>query len=120
MRPSMREDTRRRLERALWQQRLKWVGAGLAGIAAVAAGLYFTGLDASVETQHVAGSVTAVGPLNGTSTMAVEEGLSVDVKLDDGRLVHVMVLKAHAPNIGDHIEIAEHKHGSGRITFTWK
>lgn len=117
---AMREDTRRRLERALWMQRLKWIGGGIAALVAVAAGLYLTGLDASVETHRIPGTVTAVGPLNGTSTMAVEEGLAVDVKLDDGRLAHVMVLKTHEPKVGDHVEIAEHHHGSGRVTFSWK
>jgi hypothetical protein len=42
------------------------------------------------------------------------------VKLDDGRLAHVMVLKTTDPHIGDHVQIAEHVHGTGRVTFTWK
>ncbi len=120
MPPSMREDTRRRLERALLMQRLKWVGAGLAGLAAVAAGLYLTCLDASTKTNHVPGVVTAVGPLNGTSTMAVEEGLGVDVKLDDGRRVHLMAYKTTDPHVGDHVQVAEHIHGTGRVTYSWK
>ena len=116
----MREDTRRRLERALFMQGLKWVGAGLAGILAIAAGLYLTGLDASVETHHVPGTIATVGPLNGTSSVAIEEGLAVDVKLDTGKLVHVMVLKTHEPHVGDKVEIAEHRHGTGRVTYSWK
>jgi hypothetical protein len=58
--------------------------------------------------------------LNGSSTKAIEDGLAVDVKLEDGRVVHVMALKTTDPHIGDHIEIAEHIHGTGRITFSWK
>lgn len=116
----MRDETRQRLERQLWLDRMKWVGAGLCVLALVGAGMWFTGLDASVETRHVPGIVQSVSPLNGTSTKAIEEGLAVDVKLDDGRLAHVMVLKNTNPHVGDHVEVAEHIHGTGRVTFSWK
>jgi hypothetical protein len=116
----MREETRRKLERALWIQRLKWVGGGVAVLLCMAVGFWYTGLDASVETRHVAGVVKTIGPLNGGSTKSVEEGLAVDVTLDDGRLAHVMVLKANEPHVGDHVQIAEHIHGTGRTTFSWK
>ncbi|HEX2839837.1 hypothetical protein [Hyphomicrobium sp.] len=116
----MRDETRRKLERQLWLDRLKWIGAGL-GLAALAGvGLWVTGLDATVETHHVPGVVATVGPLVGTTTKAIEEGLAVDVKLDDGRLVHVMALKKTDPHVGDHVEVAEHVHGTGRVTYTWK
>lgn len=116
----MREETRKRLERTLLLQRLKWAGAGVGVLAFMAAGFWYTGLDASVETRHVPGIVASIGPLNGTSTQGVEEGLAVDVKLDDGRLAHVMVLKKSEPHVGDHVEVAEHIHGTGRVTFSWK
>lgn len=116
----MREETKRRLERQLWLQRAKWVGAGVAVMAAMAAGFWATGLDATVETHNVAGVVEAVGPLVTKSTKAIEEGLSVDVKLDSGRLVHVMTYKKTDPHVGDHVEVAEHVHGTGRVTYSWK
>lgn len=116
----MREVTRRRLERQLWLDRAKWAGAGLCVLALIGSGMWFTGLDASVETKHIPGVVQSVGPLSGTSTKVIEDGLAVDVKLDDGRLVHVMALKTTEPHVGDHIQVAEHIHGTGRITFTWK
>lgn len=116
----MREETRRRLERQLWWQRAKWVAAGVAVVACMAAGFWATGLDATVETHHVAGVVEAIGPLVAKSTKAIEDGLSVDVKLDDGRLVHVMAYKKTDPHVGDHIQVAEHVHGTGRITYSWK
>jgi len=116
----MREATRLRLERNLWLEKLKWLGAGL-GILAIAGGLCgYTGLDASVETRQVAGTIETVGPLTGSSTKAIEEGLAVDVRLEDGRHARVMALKTRHPNVGDHIQIAEHVHGTGRVTFTWK
>ncbi|HYD15917.1 MAG TPA: hypothetical protein VEA77_05910 [Hyphomicrobium sp.] len=116
----MRDETRRRLERQLWRERLKWVAAGVGIMACVAGGLWVTGLDASVETRHVAGVVEAVGPLVGTTTKAIEEGLAVDVKLVDGRLVHVMVMKKTDPHVGDQVQVAEHIHGTGRVTYSWK
>ncbi len=59
---NMREETRRRLERQLWLDRLKWVGAGLCLLALIGAGMWFTGLDASVETRHVDGVVQVDRP----------------------------------------------------------
>ncbi len=116
----MRDETRRRLERQLRTERLKWVIAGLGILGCVAGGLWVTGLDASIETRHVAGVVEAVGPLVGAKTLAMEQGLAVDVKLEDGRLVHVMALKTTDPHIGDHVQVAEHIHGTGRVTYSWK
>lgn len=116
----MRDETRRRLNRQLFVQRLKWVAAGIAALACVGAGFYLTGLDANVETRRVPGVVEAVGPLTGAKSIAIEEGLAVDVKLDDGRIAHVMALKKTDPKVGDRVEVAEHIHGTGRTTFTWK
>jgi len=38
----------------------------------------------------------------------------------DGREAHVMAHKDRHPQVGDHIELAEHIHGTGRSTFSWK
>lgn len=116
----MRDETRRRLDRQLAFQRLKWVGAGLAVLACVAGGLWFTGLDATVSTHQVAGTVEAVSPIVGGSAQMIERGLGVDVKLADGRRIHVMALKTTDPHVGDNVQIAEHVHGTGRVTYSWK
>jgi len=116
----MREETRRKLERQLWWQKVKWAGAGVAVLACVAAGMWASGLDASVQTHQESGVVTAVNPLFAKSTKAIEEGLAVDVKLDKGPLVHVMALKTRDPHVGDRVEVAEHVHGTGRVTYSWK
>jgi hypothetical protein len=43
------------------------------------------------------------------------------VKLDGGgQVVHVMVYKTTNPHVGDHVQVAQHIHGSGRVTYTWK
>jgi hypothetical protein len=117
----MRDETRRRFERQLWLERLKWVGAGAGILACVAVGMWFTGLDASVETKHLPGVIQTIGPLVGTNTRSIEDGLAVDVKLDGGgQVVHVMVYKTTNPHVGDHVQVAQHIHGSGRVTYTWK
>lgn len=116
----MREETKRRLDRQLRLQKMKWAAAGVGLLGIAAGGFYATGLDATVETHHVAGVVEAVGPIVGGSTRAIEEGLAVDVKLDDGRRVHVMALKTTGPHVGDHVKVAEHVHGTGRVTYSWK
>jgi len=116
----MREETRKKLERQLWLQRAKKIGIGL-GIAALI-GLFFLyeDYDAHVENVRVPGTVVSVGPLNTTNTQAIENGLSVDVALENGHLVNVMVLKTTNPQVGDHVQITEHRHRTGRMTYSWK
>jgi hypothetical protein len=116
----MRDETRRKLERALWRERAKKAGIGLALVAIAGIGFIFEDLDAHVEDVGVPGTVTAVGPLNTNSTKMVETGLSVDVTLDSGPHVSVMALKTTNPHVGDHVRITEHRHGSGRVTYSWK
>ena len=117
----MRDDTRKRLERAIWLQRLKWAGVGLVLCLAVGAVFWLEGRDATVETHKVAGVVEFVGPLSGKfKANTAANNVAVDLKLDDGRLVHVSALKESAPKVGDRVEIAEHIHGTGRITFSWQ
>ena len=116
----MREETRRRLERMLWLRRLKWAAAGTVGLTVLALFFLLPDLDTHVQNRRIPGVISNVGPLNGTSTKATAEGLAVDIKLDDGRMAHVMTLKTTEPHVGDHVEITEHRHGTGRVTFTWK
>lgn len=116
----MREEIRRQLDRKLRIERLKKVGAGLALLAVVASGLWLSGLDASVETHRVAGVVEGVGPIVGANPHVAEQGLAVDVMLDDGRHVHVTTLKTTDPHVGDRVHIAEHVHGTGRVTYSWR
>jgi hypothetical protein len=89
-------------------------------LAAIGAFFLYEDMDSRIENARVPGTVVEVGPLNVRSTKLVENGLSVDVALDNGGRVKVMVLKASHPHIGDHVEITEHRHHTGRITYSWR
>jgi hypothetical protein len=113
----MREETRRRLNRAIWRDRLKLV-AGLAiAAAALIAAFAFMDFDASVENLRVPGIVEHIGVLNSKDA---SRAVTVDVELDDGRHVTVIALKTTDPHVGAHVLVSEHRHRTGRVTFTWK
>jgi hypothetical protein len=116
----MREETRRKLERALWRDRAKKAAVAAAALAAIGVFFLYEDMDARIENTRVPGTVLEVLPLNVRSTKLVENGLSVDVALDSGRRVNVMALKTSHPHVGDHIEITEHRHHTGRVTYSWK
>ena len=116
----MREETRKKLERELWRQRAKKIGIGLGIAAAIGAIFFYEDIDSHTENVRVPGTVVSVGPLNTTNTQAIENGLSVDVALANGRRVNVMVLKTSNPKVGDKVEITEHRHRTGRVQYSWK
>ena len=116
----MRAETRRKLERALWLDRAKKAGIGVAVLAAAGLLFLFEEYDAHIDNVRVAATVVSVGPLNANSTKLVENGLSVDVKLDGGKHVNVFALKTTDPHVGDHVQITEHRHHTGRVTYSWK
>jgi len=116
----MREETRRKLERALWRQRAKQIGIGVGVLAVIGLFFLYEDYDAHVENVRVPGTVVSIGPLNTTNTQAIENGLSVDVALENGHRVNVMVLKSTNPHVGDHVQITEHRHRTGRVQYSWK
>jgi len=116
----MREETRRKLERALWRERLKKIAIGAVAAAAIGAYFVYEDVDARIDNVRVPGKVTAVGPLNIKNSQLVEEGLMVEVALDSGRHVSVMALKKTDPHVGDNVQITEHRHHTGRTTYSWK
>lgn len=116
----MREETRRKLERQLWLERAKKIGMGVAVLAIIGALFVYKDYDSHIDKEPVPGTIVAVGPLNTNSTKMVENGLSVDVKLDTGRLVNVYVLKTTHPYVGEHVNIMAHRHHTGRTTYSWK
>ena len=114
---NMRDETRRRLERALMIQRAKWVGMGLA-VCLVMAGVFtWISADHAVVDARVPATITAVRPLPTKNTQA---GLLVDVQLADGKPVEVLVNQITDPKVGQNVEITEHRHATGRKTYSWK
>ena len=77
----MRSATKQKLDQALRQQWYKR-GAIAAGVGLlIAGGLWYTGLDASVQNKRVKGTIETVDAAAGMSSTVVENGLSVMVKL---------------------------------------
>lgn len=114
----MREETRRRLERAIWLERAKLMGIGLAIVAAIGLAFGYETLDLKVSNTNVGGTVTDIEPLVSKTDSA--NGENVIVKLDSGPLVRVLAYKSRGLKIGDKIEIVEHHHATGRVTHTLK
>ncbi len=114
----MREETRKKLERAIWRERAKKAGLGLLGVAAIGAVITYQNLDLEVQNTQVAGTVESVDPL--MSQTKNGDGVFVGLKLEDGRHIKVIALKSHEPHPGDHISVVEHHHGTGRITHSLK
>ncbi len=114
----MREDTRRRLERALWIDRAKKIGIGLAIVAVIGLAFGYETLDMTVSNKDVPGTVTDIEPL--VSKQDAADGENVIVRLDDGQLVRVLAYKSRGIKIGDKIQVLEHHHATGRTTHTLK
>lgn len=114
----MREETRKKLERALWLERAKYMAMGLGFVTVIAAAFTIESLDLMVTDTRVAGVVETVEPLISKTT--AEAGVNVGVKLPDGRQVRVVALKEHTPTIGSALDITEHHHATGRVTYTLK
>ena len=116
----MREETRRRFERQIYKRWLIRIGLSIVALIAGYLLIWFEGLDAHIEVRKVSGIVEKISPISGLNSQAIQNGLAVDVKLDDGRLAHVLVLKTTKPEVGMQVSITEHIHGTGRTTFSWK
>jgi hypothetical protein len=114
----MREDTKKRLERAIWLERAKMAGIGVAIVAAIGLAFTFESLDLKVTNTHVSGTVTEIDPLVSKTSGATGETLLV--KLNSGHLVSVLALKSRNLKVGDAIEVVEHHHATGRVTHTLK
>ena len=114
----MREDTKKRLERAIWMERAKKAGIGVAIVAAIALAFGYENLDMMVTNTQVGGTVTDIEPLVSKSNSA--DGETLRVKLDDGHTVSVLALKSRNIKLGDHLDVTEHHHATGRVTHTMK
>lgn len=114
----MREETRKRLDHRLRVEKLKKVGIGLAIVAAIGLAFGYENLDLKVDDVQVAGVITGIDPLVSKQNSA--DGETVHVKLDSGQLVNVLALKSRNLKSGDHIQVTEHHHATGRVTHSLK
>jgi hypothetical protein len=116
----MRSDTKAKIDAAIRKQRLKYVAMGCGVAVLLGCALWFTGRDAIVSNKQVGGVISEIDAAAGMSSQVVEQAVMASIKLDDGRKARVLVLKATNPAVGQHVDIAEHIHGTGRSTFSWK
>ena len=114
----MREDTKKRLERAILIERLKKAGIGLAIIAAMGLAFAYENFDLQVTNMQVAGTISALDPL--VSKTNGVDGETVRVTLDDGQFVSVLALKSRNLKVGDKLDVTRHHHATGRVTYTLK
>lgn len=112
----MRHETRVKIDREIRRRRIKLGASIAAALIALGGMMWLVDLDTHETRTRIAGTIESV-------TMPVQkgaqDGLDVAVKLDDGRHVRVLALRSRDPHVGDHIEVTEHRHASGRTTFTF-
>lgn len=114
----MREDTRKKLNQMLWIERTKKAGIGLAIAATISLAFSIESLDLMVTHSKVAGTIERIEPW--VSKQSTGKAYTIGIKLDDGRHVSVIEEDTHEPHIGDRVEIAEHRHATGRVTHSFK
>ncbi len=120
---AMSEETRRKLNRALWADRAKKASVGLAVLAVIGLYMVYENLDLAVDNTQIAGVIETVEPLNAPTSaanVALGAAVTVGVKLDDGEHVRVLAYKSRDPRIGERIDVTRHHHHTGRVTYSLK
>ncbi|MEQ1718920.1 MAG: hypothetical protein ABL907_23540 [Hyphomicrobium sp.] len=122
MSETMREETRRKLNRAIWRERAKYAGMGVAILAAIGLYMGYQSLDLAVVKSPVAGVIETIEPLIAPNVVptGTSDGVTLGVKLDSGGHVRVIAYKSRHPHVGDRIDVIENRHGTGRVTHTLK
>lgn len=114
----MREETRKRLNQQLWIERAKYVGIGLAGLAAIGLIFGLESLDLKVTDTVIAGTVKEIDTLIAKTAGATAQGETIIVKLSDGQLVRLVAMKSRALKAGDPVDVIAHYHATGRTTHS--
>lgn len=112
----MREDTKKRLDQAIWRERMKRIGMGLGVLALIGLAFGYETLDLKVTNTDMSGTVKDIEPLVSKQNSA--DGENVVVKLEDGELIRVLAYKSRGLKVGDKIQIVAHHHATGRVTHT--
>lgn len=115
------DDKRRRLEMALWKERLRqiWIaaGVGLPILAALVFSVVFGGFDAIVETHPVSGIVEEARAAD------IDKGIRsghLKVRLDTGGEVIVSAYNRALPAVGSRVTVTERKHRFQRVDWVWE
>ncbi|MCB1527678.1 MAG: hypothetical protein KDJ45_08255 [Hyphomicrobiaceae bacterium] len=111
----MRYELRQELDRAIRVRRLRMAAIAIAVLGLVASGFALIDVESHETRIRLGGTIDDVHNFAGKGAM---DGLEVGVKLEDGRHIRVLSLKSRHPQVGDLIEITEHRHPSGRTVFT--
>jgi hypothetical protein len=114
----MRQDTLKKLNRMLWIEYAKKAGIGLSIAAAITAAFMLESLDLMVTNSNVSGTIERIEPYVAKHSAA--NAVTIAIKLDDGRRIIVIEETSRHPRIGDRVEIAEHRHATGRVTHSLK
>lgn len=112
----MREEIKRKLDWELRRRRLRNAGLVLVALAGVAGGLYLTDLDSRVVDHRVGGHVDQVSV---PAVRGASGAVAVDLTLDNGKHIQVYAPKSREPYAGEHVNVTEHRHGTGRLTYSW-
>ncbi len=113
----MRHETRLKIDRQVRNRRIAIAGGMAAAVLALGGIMWLIDLDTHETRARVGGTVESIAtPVQ----KGPKDGLDVSVKLDDGRHVRVLALRSRDPHVGEHIEVTEHHHATGRTTFTFR
>jgi hypothetical protein len=122
----MRAETSKKLDRLLVRRRFANITA-VVGVVAVVGGLFV--LQDVLRQRSADDPVVARVLLGGTVTQwryaqtrqsGGSQLITVHVRLDDGREVDAGTTTHPAAKVGEHIEVTERRHASGRVAHVWE
>lgn len=114
----MTPEQSRRLNRLIWQDRLKRllpvavIGVVLLGAMLYVGSLRIAAIDATLETHLIHGEVLGAARLAGRNG-----GFQVHARLDNGSEVDAVSTLPQPPYQGEEVEIRAAQHASGRTTY---
>jgi len=114
----MNPDVKKRLDRLILKQRLKYGFVAILIIIAVSSFLLFVGYEQTIHIDKVVATTTLGGSVTQVKRGAGRKsGFKVKVKLDDGRQVNAVSFLARVPFRGERLSVNEIAHKSGRKNF---
>jgi hypothetical protein len=114
----VKEEAKRRLDRMILMQRLKYVAIGGAVLLALGAFAVFEAWEADRHVDKVTGMIEVHGTV-GSSQRAFNRngGFTMHVQLDDGSWVNASSMLGNIPYDGEKLTLKEYTHASGRKDY---